>query len=139
LPAIPGTGSLTMTSGLLAVADTNTIYIGTEGSTGIISLSGDAVLEGGDLVIGAPGSGGTLDMCGAATLILAGNDLMEVVTFINSGLITVCGYVVTDEWPGWVMDFNIRNAGMTTVTVPEPATIALLGLGGLVMLRRKRR
>jgi len=132
-----GTGTLTMTSGLIVV-DAN-INIGLYGSTGNVYLSGDAVLEGDQLFIGAPASGGILDMCGDATLILGGDDLIEVCTFINSGLITVCGSVVTDEWPGWEMDFNLRNLGKTTVTVPEPATIALLGLGGLVLLRRRRR
>ncbi len=133
----PGIGTLTMTSGLI-VADAN-INIGLDGSTGNVFLSGDAVLMGDALFIGA--SSNFLDMAGPETamLILAGDDLAEVIAFINAGLITVNGFVVTDEWPGWKMDFNIRNIGMTTVTVPEPATIALLGLGGLVLLRRKRR
>ena len=37
------------------------------------------------------------------------------------------------------MDYNVTNAGKTTIQVPEPATIALLGLGGLLLRKRKRR
>jgi len=39
----------------------------------------------------------------------------------------------------WLYDYNVRNPGKTTVSaIPEPATIALLGFGGLVLRRRKR-
>jgi hypothetical protein len=34
---------------------------------------------------------------------------------------------------------NVKDWNLTTLCTPEPATIALLGLGGLVMLKRRRR
>ena len=50
------------------------------------------------------------------------------------------------EWVGGIDDFSIWNHALSpaeigvllTKAVPEPATMALLGLGGLVALRRRR-
>jgi hypothetical protein len=38
----------------------------------------------------------------------------------------------------WIPRGAARTAGMAVYMTPEPATIALLGLGGLALLRRKR-
>lgn len=49
-------------------------------------------------------------------------------------------------WDGWIDDFaisdNVKYSGATydvpTGPVPEPATVCLLGLGGLILLKRRR-
>jgi len=45
------------------------------------------------------------------------------------------GFVNTHSYSGWYMRFS--DAVITTV--PEPMTLSLLGMGGLVLLRRRRR
>ena len=60
-------------------------------------------------------------------------------TGVNVGGQNAFGYVLTTDVP--VKGVRITASGHDTLSisaVPEPATIALLGLGGLVLLRRRR-
>jgi hypothetical protein len=68
------------------------------------------------------------------TLVLEGDDTAKIAGLIGAG--HIIGYGGT----GTVLyDYDTTNAGKTTVAaIPEPATICLLGLGGLALRRRRR-
>jgi hypothetical protein len=130
----PGTGRMTMTGGVVSVADANTLEIGLDGSEGWVDLLG-GVIRTGDLMIGAadPLSAGLNITEG--TLMLNGDKRENVLHFIGAGLITAYGGASGAECR---YDYDVSNPGKTTVTaIPEPGTITLLGLG-LFALRRRR-
>jgi len=37
----------------------------------------------------------------------------------------------------WTVNITLHDAGATILAIPEPATLSLLALGGLAMLRRR--
>jgi len=56
----------------------------------VVQLWG-GIIETGDLEIGEPGSGGTLDIRGEGTLVLNGNRMAYVLDLISDGLLTAYG------------------------------------------------
>jgi len=123
---INGNGTVDISGGvinigwLLAIAGG---YSGTtSGGTGKINLTGGIInaTGGGGLLMS---SNGALDIAGG-TLVLAGN--------INN----MAGYGNVTAYNGagtFVYNYN-SISNLTTITaVPEPATLALLGLGGLLL------
>jgi len=52
------------------------------------------------------------------------------------------GDAMGERWSGWLSDVRIYDQALTpgevAGTVPEPATIALLSLGGIALMRRRR-
>ena len=79
------------------------------------------------------GAVGTMDVT-AGTLILDYDMEATIQDYIDDGWITAYGGAGT-----LLLDYDVTNAGKTTLSaIPEPATIALLGLGGLALLRRRK-
>jgi hypothetical protein len=128
----PGTGTLTMTGGLINVADSNSLKIGLDESSGWVDLLGGTLMAG-DLFIGTPGSGLNIT---EGMLIINGDKRETVLGYMNGGLLNAYGGMSNALLQ---YDYDIRNLGKTTITaIPEPATIVLLGLGGLLLLRRRK-
>lgn len=118
----------------------NTLYISL--------LSGDDLSFGGDIFIGT-------DDAGAGDAVLADFDGVPMITFVDlpdvpqdltynfstSDIMTLNDYASDGVFGiGFDPDCHYWNDGITLTveTIPEPATLLLLGLGALVLKRRKR-
>lgn len=120
-------------------------------SIGTLTLDDNAVSAEGDLTfasggeyaaeLGTPGSADLLDLTGTldlttsgAVLSLSGGQLGETYTIANYDSVASTFDSVT---PGYTPDYGPNSLEVTVV--PEPTTVALLGLGGLAMLPRRCR
>ena len=101
-----GDGNINMTGGTINVSS-ESLYIATYGSG-----DGNVQLDGGTIIAPAINisTGGLLDLEGG-TLILDGNDIPTVSSYISSGYITAYDGGGTVNY-----DYNVTNAGKTTVT-----------------------
>jgi len=118
------------------------------GGNAIVNMSGGTVDVSADLRVGMNAGTGDLTLTGgtisADNLLMAANGSIAV---SGTGMIilngdetaTINGTYIPSGWLSGIAEFHIVGpyAGKTVVT-PEPATLALLGIGGLVLLRRKR-
>ena len=153
-----GTSTFNMYGG--SVTSTGDLKIGREGgSTGVLNMYDGSITTLANISIGEEGAasgvlnlyGGTVTAAGIAIydptppkMVLIGDGVLLLVGDKTS---TVDGYVGGSERirpmdPGDTIerDFDITNPGFTTVwAVPEPATLSLLVLGGLAVIRRKTR
>ena len=138
-----GSGTINMTGGSidcewLMVPKHNAV------GTGHINLD-DGVITATHLEFGNDAdSSGTMDIT-EGVLIVSANELATVESLATDGYLT--GHDGINR--GWAHDGkygllrwdwdDVNSGKMTVWTIPEPTTIALLGLGGLVLLRKKRR
>ncbi|GEM_PF-1244602 len=98
-------------------------------------------------------SGGSVDELGAwdrSTVTLIGYDFealdgleldeVEIINGVPQYEVTGTG-TLKGTWFGetesWTIDIGWNDETATIMAIPEPATLALLGLGGLVLLRRR--
>jgi hypothetical protein len=122
-----GSTTFNMSGGSFTI--TNDLNVGQyAGSFGTVNLSG------GTLTASTLKKTGTahIDITGSGKLVLLGDDTAVVSTWIGGGFMTGNGNDLDIKY-----DYNITTPGATTVYVPEPATICMLGIGILGLLRRK--
>ncbi|WP_435892457.1 PEP-CTERM sorting domain-containing protein [Oceaniferula spumae] len=95
---------------------------------GVYTLSaGDLSIPG--LVIAVNGA---LDFTTNSTGLVTSSSTVDFASLINSGQITINGSSAT------VADFTITDTTLA-LAVPEPSSTALLGLGGLALVLRRRK
>jgi len=125
-------GTLDINGGTVSVAQM--IGLGWDGGTGYVNVN-----DGGLLALSNIHGDGATSIKGGSLLSINGtgvitlpNDFVGVIeTYAGAGLIA------GDGIPG-----NVQASfadGVTTVVVPEPASMILLGLGGLALLRARSR
>jgi hypothetical protein len=119
-----GDGTVNMTGGLLS---SHMFDIGT-GGAGHIQLDGGTVQVGaGGLVMHAGNA--SIDITGSGALVVPG-EWNALSPYISGGMITANGGAGT-------LAYSLAEGYTTITAIPEPATMILLGLGALVLRRRK--
>ncbi len=144
---VSGSG-MTITDGTVSLASASmNIQFVTMNDGSLLSLDDGASVEfrGAGSPINLNGNG-FIDFIGDATIVLLNNDDASYIQgrIIAGGGIRINGTQLA-TWDEAVdgMQFNIDTTGgqteLSLVAIPEPATMSLLALGGIAMLRRRKK
>lgn len=131
------TGSLTkgivnMSGGTINV--TGNFWIArVAGATGTVTMSGDATINTAAFQMG-PGNA-LLDITGSAKLVVNGNVTGTIDGYIDGGKIKSDG--VGLDALGIYSSYDAQT-NKTTLMIPEPATVCMLSIGALSLIRRKK-
>jgi hypothetical protein len=133
------TGFLSMDGGLIDVG--GDFAIGKNNTSGQVYLSGDAIITANELKMRPDYSAinnlasAYMDISGLAKVILTGNETVNVGNWAGLGWITADGGESDLQYAYYTSG---QYAGKTVIGVPEPATVCLLGIGALTLLKRKK-
>jgi hypothetical protein len=127
------TGVLRMTDGTINA--TANFAIARYKASGYVYLDGGTIYANNfSMASGATSGTAYMNITGNGKVIINGDRTVNVASYISKGWLMGNGndYEI-------LYDYNISNAGKTTIYVPEPATICLLSIGALSLLRRRKR
>ncbi|MDD5134450.1 MAG: PEP-CTERM sorting domain-containing protein [Phycisphaerae bacterium] len=131
-----GAGTVYMTGGSINILGASKYFgiaeYSEEASVGTVYLHGGTITaanfrmeNGGSLATGL------LEIGNDGKLVIFGDSVDKVNGYIGNGLIAGLGGAAVQ------VDYDVTTPGMTTVYVPEPATMLMFGLGSLILYRRK--
>ena len=113
--------------------NTNNLVFGNASGTSGMAYITAGTLNANTLTWRPNGTTGTpttlLDISGSGKVVLAGDQVDAVLAAIDNGWVKSNGEEFSYDW----VSYN----GVSTTLVPEPATLCLLGLGALSLIRRK--
>ena len=130
-------GTVNQTGGILGMGTSDAVNA--TGGTALVEIGDNGVLSLNNISGGAgtPSiqAGSSIDITGTGQLRVLGDQVGSINNYILAGEITGNGIVSNADL---VVDLT-TNPGFTTVyLVPEPSSLALIGLGGLLIARRRR-
>jgi hypothetical protein len=131
------TGWLDMNAGTI---NAGTFDIGrVSGTNGYADISGGTIYANSFRMKPAGGAGTVLlDITGSGKIVINGNVVGTIESYISSGLIKTGGAGYSDFYDaGGSVTYNI-GTDKTTLMVPEPATICMLGIGIFGLIRRRK-
>ncbi len=142
IASLAGTGVYTMTGGVINVIGGKLKPTGNASSNGTINLDGGTVYANGvyfrqfdPLYLGS--ATGLINITGGKMVLvdLDGTTKTLVEGYVTGGGIKGYGFADLDHV---IVSYDSVAQRTTVTAVPEPATITLLGLAGLVLIRRRR-
>lgn len=128
------TGIINLNGGTFAGANLTEFVFGRNTATGLFNITAGTA-EFGNLTLGSGTS--IIDFTSGSTgsLTVTGYDQTAYETLWNAGNLTSAG----SNTGTFAENFSVTGATITAVAVPEPSSSALLGLGGLALIMRRRK